>query len=104
MKGIVFVEASKMQILEHYASSLLSGLASLKTLELYHVQAFKKGLLDEVEQETGKTICWEIQRLISLYQTQIQKIVERTGLDENEVIEEFKKLFPNQIINPREKG
>ena len=74
MKDIQFVNAEELQTLEQYGASLLSSLISLKTLESFHIAAFNKGLLDEDEAETGKTICWEIQRLVALYKTQIENV------------------------------
>lgn len=103
MTDFKIVNPSELRSLEHYASSLLSGMASLKTLEAFHNHAFKTGLLDDDEQETVKTICWEIQRLLSLYQTQLKKIIERTGFNEQEAINHFRKLMP-EIKIPRKRN
>ncbi len=102
MKEIQFVNADELKTLEQYGASLLSSMISLRTLESFHIAAFNKGLLDEDESETGKTICWEIQRLMSLYKTQIENILDRTGLDEKQVIEALKCMMPN-IKMPRKK-
>lgn len=90
---IELVSANKLKTLEEYGASLLSGIISLKTLEAFHIHAFKKGLLDEDEQETGKTICWELQRLITLYRTQIDHILDRTELNEQAVIDGLAKMM-----------
>lgn len=102
MKDIQFVDSKDVKTLEQYAASLLSGMISLKTLESFHLVAFKKGLLDEDEQETGKTICWEIQRLLSLYQNQINHVLDRTNLDEKDIIKNLKKMMPDVKI-PKKK-
>ena len=102
MNEFTFVKPQELQTLEQYCASLLSGMASLKTLEAYHVQAFKQGLFDDVEQETSKTICWEIQRLLALYKTQLTKIIERTGFNEDEALNYFRTLMPDVQI-PRKR-
>lgn len=107
MKKINFVDAKNLKTLEDYGASLLAGLMSLKTLEAFHIQAFKKGLLDEDELETGKTICWEIERLVALYRTQINHILDRTQLDEQQVLTAIKEMVKdekkNGVTNPRRK-
>lgn len=102
MSDFTFVNPKNLTNLEQYCASLLSGMASLKTLEAYHLEAYKKGLFDEDEQETSKTICWEIQRLMMLYKTQLTKIIERTGFDEAEAINHFRNLMPDVQI-PRKR-
>ena len=95
MKEIQFVNAEELTSLEQYGAALLSSLISLKTLESFHIAAFNKGLLDDDESETGKTICWEIQRLIALYKTQIENVLDRTELKEEDI------LFEEQGTNLR---
>jgi len=102
MKEIKFVNAEDLNSLEDYGAALLSSLISLKTLEAFHIAAFNKGLLDEDEAETGKTICWEIQRLIALYKTQIENVLDRTDLSEEDVIKSLISIMPN-IKMPRKK-
>lgn len=102
MKEIQFVNAQDLQTIEEYAACLLSGMISLKTLEAYHINAFKKGILDEDEQENMKTICWELQRLLNLYQTQINHVLDRTNLSEKDILENLKKIMP-KINVPRKR-
>ena len=102
MKEIKFVNAEDLSSLEEYGAALLSSLISLKTLESFHIAAFNKGLLDEDESETGKTICWEIHRLIALYKTQIENVLDRTDLSEEQVLQSLKAMMPNFKI-PRNK-
>ncbi len=102
MKDAQFVSAKDMKTLEEYGAALISSMISLKTLESFHIVAFDKGLLDEDEAETGKTMCWEIQRLLSLYKTQIEHILDRTELDQDQVLSNLKSLMPNVKI-PRKK-
>lgn len=103
MKDLQFVNAKDLETLEQYASTLLVSISSLKTLEAFHVQAFKKGILDEDESEIGKTICWEVQRLILLYQTQIKHVLERTSIDEKLILENFKKMMPGFALPKRKR-
>ena len=102
MKDIQFVSAEGLENLEQYGASLLSSIISLKTLESFHIAAFNKGLLDDDEAETGKTICWEIQRLLALYKTQIENIMDRTELNEQQVIDGLREMMPNVKI-PRKR-
>jgi hypothetical protein len=102
MKEIKFVNADELSSLEEYGASLLSSMISLRTLEGFHVAAFNKGLLDEDEQETGKTICWEIQRLMSLYKTQIENVLDRTDLKEEDILQSLKAMMPDVKI-PRKR-
>ncbi len=102
MRDIQFVSAEELTTLEDYGASLLSSLISLKTLESFHIAAFNKGLLDDDEAETGKTICWELQRLIALYKTQIENILDRTDLKEEEILQSLKSMMPNVRI-PRKR-
>jgi hypothetical protein len=95
MKDLNFVSADKLETLEQYAGSLLSGIVSLKTLESFHLVAHKKGLLNEDEEENSKSICWEIHRLLSLYQIQMKFILDRTEITREEIIDAFKAQMPN---------
>jgi hypothetical protein len=74
MKEILFVNAEQLQTLEHYGA------------------------------ETGKTICWEIQRLLALYKTQIENVLDRTNLSEKEVLENLKAMMPAVKIPRKRKS
>jgi len=104
MKDVQFVSAEELTTLEHYGAALLSSMISLRTLEGFHIAAFNKGLLDDDEAETGKTICWEIQRLMALYKTQIENILDRTELSEEEVLQSLKAMMPNVKIPRKRKN
>ena len=104
MKEIKFVNAQELATLEEYAAALLSSMISLMTLESFHVAAFNKGILDEDEQETGKTICWEIQRLMSLYKTQIENVLDRTEVKEEEILLSLKAMMPDIKIPRKRKN
>lgn len=95
MKDIQFVSADKVKTLEHYAASLVSAMVTLQTLESFHAAAYNQGLLEEDEAETGKTICWEIRRLMQLYKTQMENVLDRTELDEEVIITSLKALMPD---------
>lgn len=98
MSGLQVVDPSQLQTLEQYGAALLSSIASLKTLEGFHIAALRKGLLDEDEMETGKTICWEIHRLLALYKTQVENVLDRTALNEEQVLESLRQLMPKLKI------
>lgn len=102
MKEVKFVNAEDISSVEDYAAALLTGMISLKTLENYHYAAYNKGLLDEDEGEVGKTICWEIQKLLKLYKTQIENVLDRSELNEEDILKSFKSTMPDVKI-PRKK-
>lgn len=102
MKDMKFVNASELETLEEYGAALLSSMISLRTLKQFHISAFQKGLLDTDEEECGKTLCWEIDRLLLLYKKQIENICERTELDEKTVLDSLKALMP-EIKIPRKR-
>lgn len=104
MKEIKFVNAEDLSSLEEYGAALLSSLISLKTLEAFHIAAFNKGLLDEDEAETGKTIVWEIHRLIALYKTQIENVLDRTELNEAQILQSLRSMMPNVKIPRKRKA
>lgn len=97
-----FVNANDVNSLEQYAAATLISIGSLRTLELYQQTAMKKGLIEGDMEETLKTICWEIQRLLALYQSQMNLILEKTGIDEDDIIESFRKTVPN-VNMPRKR-
>jgi hypothetical protein len=102
MIDVKFVNAEDLSTLEEYGASLLSGMISLKTLESFHITAFNKGLLDTDEAETMQTIRWEIQRLLALYTTQMKHVLERTNVNEEQILESLKKMMPDVKI-PRKR-
>ncbi len=102
MKDIQFVNPKELESLEDYGTSLLTGMMSLRTLEAFHLEAFNKGILDEDEIETGKTIHWEIQRLLCLYKTQMQHVLDRTDINEEMIIEKLRTQMPDLKI-PRKR-
>ena len=104
MKEIKFVNAEDISTLEEYGAALLSSLISLKTLEAFHVAAFNKGILDQDEAETGKTIVWEIHRLIALYKTQIENVLDRTELKEEDILQSLKAMMPDIKIPRKRKN
>jgi hypothetical protein len=99
---INLVEADKLKTLEEYGASLLSSMISLKTLAAFQHVAFNKGLLDDDESETAKTILWEIERLLSLYKSQVNHVLDRTELKEEDILNNLRKMVPDVKI-PRKK-
>lgn len=97
-----FVSADELETLEQYGAAILSSMISLRTLEQFHISAFQKGILDTDEEECAKTICWELHRLMALYQKQVEHICDRTELDEKTVLDNLKALMPDVKI-PRKR-
>lgn len=103
MKEPQFVVAEQLETLEQYGAALLSSMISIRTLESFHIAAFTKGLLEEDEEETGKTICWELRRVMSLYKQQMEAIMERCEIDEKKVLDSLKMLMPDTKLKKRKK-
>ena len=99
---VQFVTAENLKTVEQYGAALLSSMISLRTLESFHIAAFEKGLLQEDEEECMKTMCWEIRRLMSLYKTQMENVLERCDLDQEKVISSLRMLMPD-VKMPRKK-
>jgi len=94
MKPLQLVDASKVDNIEEYATSMLAMTVTLKTLEAYHLTALKKGFLDDDEKECASTILWEIQRLMSLYQTQMKNVLDRSELNQELIIKMLHESYP----------
>lgn len=94
MKEPQFVNPEQLETLEQYGAALLSSMISLRTLESFHIAAWSKGLLEEDEEETSKTICWEIRRLVALYKQQLENVMERAPIDEKQVMEALRQMMP----------
>ena len=97
------VDAQNLKTLEQFAGSVISSIATLRTLELFQTQALRIGILSEDESEISKTINWEIKRLIGLYSSQMTSILERADIDEQEIIETIKKMIPSLKISKKKK-
>lgn len=93
MKDIAFVAAENIETLEHYAAAIVSCMVSLRSLENYHLHAHSKGILQEDEDETCKTICWEFQRIAKLHITQFEQIARRCDIDESKIIASLQQLL-----------
>lgn len=103
MKEVNFVKVADMKTLEQYGASLITAMISLKTLESYQSAAIKIGILDEDELESCKTILWEIKRLILCYQSQMNHVLERTSIDESEILLSLQKMMPDIKIPKKRK-
>ena len=87
------VDASSLKTLEQYAASLCFGIISLRSLELYHIQAAKEGLLKEDEQELITTIAFEIGRLVELYKCQFTNVMDRSEFTETDIQESLQGFY-----------
>jgi len=89
----LFLSPNKMTCLEHYGASMVTAIISLQTLEAFHLNAFKLGLLNESMEECSKTICWELRRTIKLYETQLENVLEHVDLTSEELIKRCGELL-----------
>ena len=102
MTDLQFLTADRMDSLEQYGASLLTGMISIRSLESFHITAMAKGFLDEDEDEACKTLCWEMRRLMKLYLNQYEKISSRCQINEDNVLDSLKSLMP-QVKKPRKR-
>lgn len=93
----IFVSSTELKSIEHFASWVMVALTSLSSMEAYNVQALRTGILDEDEREQVATIMWEIKRLINQYRTLMEHLLERTDIDEQEILERLKEITPKDI-------
>lgn len=102
MAQIRLVNAEDLETLEDYATSLLTGVASLKTLYFYHLIAFNKGILEEDEVKLSESIRYDLERLMKLYVTQMENILDRTSITQTDIINALRKTMP-EIQIPRKR-
>ncbi len=95
MKELRFVDADKLETLEDYATSLLTGMYSLRTLDTFHASAFKKGLLKEDEIKNAEAINHTIISLLKMYQYQMENILERSEVTEEQILKSLISIMPN---------
>lgn len=103
MNEFQFVDTNKVETLEQYAASLITSMVSLKTLNEYHLTAYRKGLLVEDEVKLIETIHYYIDTLLRLYRSQVENILDRTGQKEEDILQEFKNVMPNVKIPKKRK-
>lgn len=70
------VEPKNLKSLEDLSVFLTAGMLSLMTLQNIQVRAIEIGIMKEDQNERANTIVWDIRRLINLYQTQLDSILE----------------------------
>lgn len=103
MKEIKFVNAEELKTIEDYATALLTGMASLRTLYAYHLCAFDKGLLqNEDEIKLAESIRFNIDTLLRLYKTQVENMLDRSEVTQDEIMNAFRSIMPDVKI-PRKK-
>jgi hypothetical protein len=103
MKNIQFVTSDKLENLEQYGVSFVVGMITIQTLESFHIVALRKGILSDEEAEIVQTICWELRRLMALYKTCMEKILDRTDIDEEDILSHLKTMVPEIKTNRKKK-
>ncbi len=86
MPDFTLFDANKIKTLDQYAAALLSSMISLRSLYALQGAAYSQGIFNQEEEETCKTILWEIKRLIGLYSTQFDQISTRCAVDEATIL------------------
>ena len=99
MKEISFVNAEDLKSIEDYAAALLTGMASLRTLYSYHLCAMDKGILThEDEIKVAESIRFGIDSLLRLYKAQVENMLDKTEVSQEEILTAFRKQLPNVKI------
>lgn len=104
MSEIKLVKPDKLKNLDEYAVSLLTSMFSLKTLDAYHMAAFNLGLLEEDEIKNIESINHAITSLLMLYKFQMENVLERTSITEEEILLELRKIMPEVDIPRKRKN
>ena len=104
MKTVEFVDPKDLETLDHYASSLLSSVYTLKTVQAFHLVALGKGILDNDETEIADAIVHMINKLMAVYVSQMKSVLDRTNISQQQIIDEFRKLFPEFEIPQKHKN
>jgi len=73
---IKVVDSKDIKCLEDYATSMITALISLRTLEGYHIAAVKLGILKEDQDCRANTIIWDFIRLRKLLAEQLESALE----------------------------
>ena len=97
--AVRMVTPSNLKTLEQYAASMVMALISLKTLAGFGLAGVNTGFLSQDEEETAKTIAWELRRLMELYNRHLSEILERTEMTKEEIMASVSSLEP--ITNKR---
>ncbi len=90
--SLTYVDPQQLETLEQYGVALVVGMATIRTLEQFHIRGYKLGLYAGDEQEVSKTICWELRRLMQLYKQQFEHVAARCELDPQEILANLSKL------------
>lgn len=95
-----YVDAKSLKSLEDLAVLLASALLSLQTLHNAQVRAIEIGIMKEDMNERANTIAWDLRRLLQLYQTQLESVLELLPDDFN-AISTIEKLKLAEIKKAR---
>ncbi len=87
-----FVDEKSLKSLDDYAVMLTANLITLLTLQNIQVRALEIGILSPALNERANTLIWDIRRLLNLYQTQLNEVLELLpdDFDGKEIISKLK--------------
>lgn len=89
------LDAESMKTIEEYALLLLVGLASVSSLERYQERALQLGFLEKDEEEYAQCILYDLKRIKNAFTFQMENILERSPITEQDLIKSLKKLHIN---------
>lgn len=89
----MLISCENIKKIEDYGTLLVCAMLSVASLESYETTTYQLGLFQNEEEETSKTICWELRRLMQLYTQQFKQIAERCELNKDTVVLALQKLM-----------
>lgn len=104
MKELQFVNAEQLKTLDQYAHSLFTSVISLKSIKKFHTEAFKKGILDDIEGSTGNALCGYIDKLLELHLSQLENVLQRTTITKEDLLKNLQSLMPKKRSYVKKNG
>ncbi len=102
-------DVKSLKSLEDLAVYLTVGMLSIMTLQNTQIRAIEIGIMKEDQAERANVMIWDLRRLINLYQTQLESVLELLPTDFTAVpiIEKLKqaeiKIARSIVRKPKQK-
>jgi hypothetical protein len=96
------VDVKRLKTLEDLAVHLSTALYSLMTLHNFEIRAIEIGIMKEDMNERANTIAWDLKRLMKIYKTQLEEVLDLLPDDFNPN-EAIKKLQKQNVRNAKKK-
>lgn len=93
------IEIDNLNTLEDYAGMVVVAMLTLQTYHDVHVRAYNAGILDEGMIENVQSMLWEIERLVQMYERQLQFILDVIPIQKEEILKSLEKMQNGQTIH-----